>query len=127
MRNRPGLQIAVGLVVLIGLAFLGAKYGPTLLDNNQVTSPVENVDPSTEPNETEQPQEPWNRRIEPEPGNPNTPSQEREPECACRDPEQRQDELVLYPQQSSGAGDPEGGQIISTGHVCGDTHAGWFT
>mgnify|MGYP000971953335 FL=1 len=79
MRNRPGLQIAVGLVVLIGLVFLGAKYGPTLLDNNQVTSPVENVDPSTEPNETEQPQEPVEpANPEPEPGNPNTPSQEPE-------------------------------------------------
>jgi peptidoglycan-N-acetylmuramic acid deacetylase len=74
MRKRPSLLLAVGLVVLIGLVFLGAKYGPAMLDNNHAIPPAENVDPSAEPDETQHPEEP----VEPEPGDPDTPSQEAE-------------------------------------------------
>ena len=68
------MLLAVGLVVLIGLVFLGAKYGPAMLDNNHAIPPAENVDPSAEPDETQHPEEP----VEPEPGDPDTPSQEAE-------------------------------------------------
>ena len=63
MRKRPSLLLAVGLVVLIGLVFLGAKYGPAMLDNNHAIPPAENVDPSAEPDETQHPEEP----VEPSP------------------------------------------------------------
>jgi len=77
MRKRPGLLIAIGLVILIGLIFLGAKYVPAMLDNNHSKPPVGNIDTPEEPNETQNPEEP----VEPdpeEPGEPDTPSQEPE-------------------------------------------------
>ncbi len=77
MRKRPGLLIAVGLVVLIGLIFLGAKYVPAMLDNNQSKPPVENIDTPEEPNEPQNPEEPAKPDPE-EPEDPDTPSQEPE-------------------------------------------------
>lgn len=75
MKNRPGFLIAIGLVVLIGLIFLGAKYGPGILDSRHTSPPVENLDPSpTEPNNNSTSEEP----ADPEPEEPDTPSQQPE-------------------------------------------------
>ncbi|MGE5543986.1 MAG: polysaccharide deacetylase family protein, partial [Bacillota bacterium] len=72
MKNRPGFLIAIGVVILIGLIFLGAKYVPAILDSRHSSPPAENVEPSpTEPNNTPTPVEP----AAPEPEDPDTPSQ----------------------------------------------------
>jgi peptidoglycan-N-acetylmuramic acid deacetylase len=71
MRNKPGFLIAVGVVIVVGLILLGAKYGPRILGNNDTPPPVTNVDPSpTEPGKTSPPVEPVD--PEPEEQNPTT-------------------------------------------------------
>ncbi len=75
MRNRPGFLIALGIIIVIGLIFLGAKYGPGILDNNQPSPPVAGVDPSpTDPGDKLPPASP----VDPEPEEPNPPAQEPE-------------------------------------------------
>lgn len=68
MRNRPGYLVAIGLVILIGLVFLGAKYGPALLQASHSSPPAGNVEPppvdpdelppAVEPEAPETPEEP---------------------------------------------------------------------
>ena len=43
MKSRPGLLIAIALVVLTGLILLGAKYGPEMLDNRHSSPPAEDM------------------------------------------------------------------------------------
>ena len=75
MRNRPGYLVAIGVVIVIGLIFLGAKYGPAILDNNHSALPVTDVESPAKPNDTVPPVEP----EEPEPGisNPSSPTPEQ--------------------------------------------------
>lgn len=68
MRKRPGIFVAIGLVIMIGFVFLGAKYGPGILDNHP---PVHDSSPTTEPNDNQPPVDP----VEPEPQEPNPPVQ----------------------------------------------------
>jgi peptidoglycan-N-acetylmuramic acid deacetylase len=69
-RSRPDILVAIGIVILIGLVFLGAKYGPGILDNNQPAPQVGN-NQSADPDDNKPPVD----QPDPEPKDPNPPSQ----------------------------------------------------
>lgn len=74
MKSRPGLMIAIALIVLTGLILLGAKYGPEILGSRHSSPPAEDIESS--PDNTPPPVEPVDPAPEPEA--PNTPASKPE-------------------------------------------------
>ena len=96
MRNKPGFLIAVGVVIVVGLILLGAKYGPRILGNNDTPPPVTSVDPSpTEPGKTSPPVEP----VDPEPEKQNPYRNARTPSVPGQDGLSNKKMGCPYPKQ----------------------------
>ncbi len=116
MRRQPGVLVAIGLIILVGIIFLGARYGPDILD--QPSPQTEN--PQSPPT-AEEPGDP-----EPPKSNPSSQIPEEIPETPTIPVELSNEKLSWYFIPKGGhqvAGIPDAARFISNygGMYIGDT------